>query len=157
MTALYVVAIVIVIIITSFILAMVMSCCIVSGKCSREEEKTDISNTNLEGCIIAVDFDNTIAVTKYPEIIEPIDMTIFILKQAKERGATIILWTCREGKELEDAVNWCKENNVPIDYVNENVPERIEKWGNDCRKIGADVYIDDRAINPSIWLSQMKG
>lgn len=155
MTALYVVAIVIVIIITSFILAIVMSCCIVGGKCSREEE-TDISNTNLEGCIIAVDFDNTIAITKYPEIIEPIDMTIFTLKQAKERGATIILWTCREGKELEDAVNWCKENNVPIDYVNENTPERIEKWGNDCRKIGADVYIDDRAINPSIWLSQMK-
>lgn len=156
MTALYVVAIVIVIIITSFILVIVMSCCIVGGKCSREEE-TDISNTNLEGCIIAVDFDNTIAITKYPEIIEPIDMTIFTLKQAKERGATIILWTCREGKELEDAVNWCKENNVPIDYVNENIPERIEKWGNDCRKIGADVYIDDRAINPSIWLSQMKG
>ena len=155
MTALYVVAIVIVIIITSFILAIVMSCCIVGGKCSREEE-TDISNTNLKGCIIAVDFDNTIAITKYPEIIEPIDMTIFTLKQAKERGATIILWTCREGKELEDAVNWCKENNVPIDYVNENTPERIEKWGNDCRKIGADVYIDDRAINPSIWLSQMK-
>lgn len=153
MTALYVVAIVIVIIITSFILAIVMSCCIVGGKCSREEE-TDISNTNLEGCIIAVDFDNTIAITKYPEIIEPIDMTIFTLKQAKERGATIILWTCREGKELEDAVNWCKENNVPIDYVNENIPERIEKWGNDCRKIGADVYIDDRAINPSIWLNK---
>lgn len=104
--------------------------------------------------IVAVDFDNTIAVTEYPKIIKPIDVTIHILRQAKKLGATIILWTCREGKELEEAVNWCRENNVPIDYVNENVPERIEKWGNDCRKIGADVYIDDRSINPLMWLNK---
>ena len=114
------------------------------NKFSADENKT----------IIAVDFDNTIAVTEYPKIIKPIDTTIHILRQAKELGATIILWTCREGKELENAVNWCKENNVPIDYVNENVPERIEKWGNDCRKIGADVYIDDKSINPLIWLNR---
>ena len=27
-------------------------------------------------------------------------------------------------------------------------PERIEFFGGDCRKVGADVYIDDRAWNP---------
>ena len=156
MTVLYIIAIIFVIIFASFILAMIMSCCIVSGQCSKDEDDFSDMNMNLNDCIIAVDFDNTIAVTEYPKIIKPIDMIIFTLKQAKERGATIILWTCREGKELENAVNWCKENNVPIDYVNENVPERIEKWGNDCRKIGADVYIDDRSINPLIWLNKGK-
>lgn len=154
MTVLYIIAIIFVIIFASFILAMIMSCCIVSGQCSKDEDDFSDMNMDLNGCIIAVDFDNTIAVTEYPKIIKPIDMIIFTLKQAKERGATIILWTCREGKELEDAVSWCKENNVPIDYVNENVPERIEKWGNDCRKIGADVYIDDKSINPLIWLNK---
>ena len=152
----YIIIIALIINVTSFILAMIISCCIVSGKCSRlEEQKTD-NNTDLTDCIIAVDFDNTLAVTRYPEIIEPIDLTCDLIRKAKENGATIILWTCREGKELEDALNWCKENNVPIDYANENAPERIKKWNNDCRKIGADIYIDDRAINP-LRLKQMKG
>ena len=44
------------------------------------------------------------------------------------------------------AVDWCKENNVPIDYINENAPHRIAEWGNDCRKVGADLYIDDKAL-----------
>lgn len=154
MTVLYIIAIVFVIIFASFVLAMIMSCCIVSGQCSKDEDDFSDMNMDLNGCIIAVDFDNTIAVTEYPKIIKPIHTTIEVLKRTKELGATIILWTCREDKELEEAVAWCKENNVPIDYVNENVPERIEKWGNDCRKIGADIYIDDKAMNPSIWLNK---
>ena len=32
-----------------------------------------------------------------------------------------------------------------FDYINENVPERIQRYGLDCRKIGADIYLDDRA------------
>ena len=31
--------------------------------------------------------------------------------------------------------------------MNENLPEMIEWHGNDCRKIFADVYIDDKAVN----------
>lgn len=98
---------------------------------------------------IAVDFDNTIAKTKYPEIIAPIGETIEFLRKAKENGATIILWTCRESEDLDDAVKWCRENNVPIDYVNENDPVRTEWFGNDSRKIGADLYIDDKSF--SLW------
>lgn len=97
---------------------------------------------------IAVDFDNTLAVTRYPAIIAPIGTVVDYIRDAKENhNAIIILWTCREGKELEEAVAWCKENNIPIDYVNENVPARVEKWGNDCRKVSADIYIDDKAMN----------
>lgn len=103
----------------------------------------------LEGKVIAVDFDNTIAKTRYPEIIELIPETIDFLYKAKENGATIILWTCREGMVLEDAVRWCKMNNVPIDLINQNAPDRTEFWGNDSRKIGADLYIDDKSF--SLW------
>lgn len=97
--------------------------------------------------VVAVDFDNTIAFTDYPTILSPIPETIELLQNIKEKGATIILWTCREGKELAEAIEWCKKNNVPIDLVNENDKTRIEHWGNNCRKIGADLYIDDRAFS----------
>lgn len=108
-----------------------------------------IKPLELQGKVIAVDFDNTIAKTRYPEIVEPIPETINFLRKAKENGVTIILWTCREGTVLDDAVEWCKRNNVPIDLVNENVPSRSEYWGNDSRKIGADLYIDDKSF--SLW------
>ena len=99
--------------------------------------------------IIAVDFDNTIAKTKYPEIIEPIPEVIDLLRELKKKGATIILWTCREGDKLKAAIDWCKEHNVPIDLVNENDKDRTKYWGCDCRKIGADLYIDDKSF--SLW------
>ena len=99
--------------------------------------------------VVAVDFDGTIANTDYPRIISPIPETISLLQKLKDKGATIILWTCREGENLEEAVKWCKENDVPIDLVNENDKERIKIWGNDCRKIGADLYIDDKTF--SLW------
>lgn len=101
----------------------------------------------LYGKVIAVDFDGTIARTEYPKIIKPIESTINFLKTAKELGAKIILWTCREGKVLDDAVEWCKLHSVPIDYVNENVPERTKYFNNDSRKVGADLYIDDKSVN----------
>ena len=39
------------------------------------------------------------------------------------------------------------EHGLKFDAVNENLPEMIEWHGNDCRKIFADVYIDDKAVN----------
>lgn len=96
--------------------------------------------------IIAVDFDGTLAVTEYPHIICPINEVLSFVRRYKEYGNTIILNTCRHGKELDEAVEWCKNHGLVFDYVNENVPELIEKYG-DSRKIYADVYIDDRAIS----------
>lgn len=118
-------------------------------KCERLEtqarsfkgENVDVKNT-----IIAVDFDNTIAYTQYPKIIAPNMRVIEYLRRKKAENAVIILWTCREGEVLECAVEWCKQNDVPIDLVNENFPERIEKYKSDSRKINADIYIDDKAM-----------
>ena len=98
--------------------------------------------------IIAVDFDGTLAITEYPKIIEPIEPVISYIKQRKAEGNIIILNTCRHDIELAEAVEWCKSQGVIFDYVNKNVPELIEKFG-DCRKIFADEYIDDKAVNVS--------
>ena len=108
----------------------------------REKEKDNI----FAGTIIAVEFDGTIAHTAYPKILSPVYETIEFLWKAKSDGAIIILWTCREGEALKQAVEWCEKTGVPIDYVNENAPERAAKYGNNSRKISADIYIDDRAV-----------
>jgi hypothetical protein len=94
--------------------------------------------------IIAVDFDGTLAVTDYPTIIKPIKYVIKFCKMVKHNGHTLILWTCRHGKELDEAVEWCKEQGLTFDYINENPPDKIAIYG-DCRKVYADLYIDDHA------------
>lgn len=93
--------------------------------------------------IIAVDFDKTLSLgAQYPCIGEPNTELISILNQLQALKHTIILWTCREGKELNEAVEWLKSKGLTPDYVNSNVP-----WlGFDSRKIVADYYIDDCAV-----------
>lgn len=65
----------------------------------------------------------------------------------KAAGSRIILNSCRTGEALEKAVQFCKENGLEFDRVNENLPELIEAYGEDSRKISADYYIDDKAIS----------
>ena len=89
---------------------------------------------------IAFDFDGTLCVHSYPEIGEPIKDNIDLLKIHKKMGNVIIIWTGREGKDLENMIEWLKKYNIPYDYINEN-PEII---GFNARKIFADIYYDDR-------------
>lgn len=98
--------------------------------------------------IVAVDFDGILCESCYPDIGEPIFENITMIKNRKASGDKIILWTCRCGKYLDAALEWCRKYGIEFDAVNENIPERREKYGNDCRKISADIYIDDKAYNP---------
>ena len=45
-------------------------------------------------------------------------------------------------------MEWCKARGLTFDTVNANLPELIDLYKNDCRKINADIYIDDKAVNP---------
>lgn len=96
--------------------------------------------------IIAVDFDGCLVVNKWPEIGDPIEKNIQKLKDEQIDGAQIILWTCREGSKLDAAINWCMAHGIIFDAVNENVPQIVESFGGDCRKIFANEYWDDRAM-----------
>lgn len=98
--------------------------------------------------VIAVDFDGTLCKQAWSEIGEENNKLIIHLRKRKAEGARLILWTCREGDMLEAAVEWCRERGLEFDTVNENLPELIELYKNDCRKINADIYIDDKAVNP---------
>ena len=96
--------------------------------------------------VIAVDFDGCLCVKKWPDIGAPNWDAIHALIRRKADGDKIILWTCRDGKQLEEAVLWCINHGLRFDAVNENLPENIKFFGNDCRKVWANEYWDDRAV-----------
>lgn len=97
--------------------------------------------------IYAVDFDGTLCEDQFPEIGKPNISLIEYLVRKRVEGDKLILWTCRVGERLQEAVRWCREYGLEFDTINENLPEMIEKYGVDCRKIFADVYIDDKAVS----------
>ena len=99
--------------------------------------------------IIAVDFDGTIFEDAFPEIGKPIPAVIDWLKASKRNGAKLILWTCRCGEYLSRAISACLDVGLRFDAVNENLPETIERFGGDCRKIVADIYVDDKGLTPA--------
>lgn len=101
--------------------------------------------------IIAVDFDGTLCENKWPEIGRPNARLIQELILLKDKGAKIILWTCRSGAMLVEAVDWCYNKGLTFDAVNDNVPESIEKFGSNSRKIFADVYYDDKAVTVDMF------
>lgn len=90
--------------------------------------------------VIAVDFDNTISNGYYPDIGKPNEKVVEAMRREKASGSIIIIWTCREGKPLEEAVRYCKMFDIPFDYVNE-----FPKF--ETRKVIADAYWDDKAVN----------
>ena len=108
--------------------------------------------------VIAVDFDGTLERGgDYPVPGVPNYELIRILKELKEDGVKLILHTCRENRDLGIALQWCSEHGLLFDAINENLSERIKLHGNDCRKIGADMYIDDKARTPEMVIEAIRG
>ena len=99
--------------------------------------------------IYALDFDGTLSMgADWPAIGQPNEALFHYMIEEKAAGARIILFTCRNGKDLEKAINFCTMNGLEFDAINENLSELIELYGGDTRKINADYYIDDKALNP---------
>jgi hypothetical protein len=94
---------------------------------------------------IAVDFDGTIVEHEYPKIGKELLFAFQTLKELEKMGVSLILWTFRTGKELEEAVEYCRQNGVEFYAVNKNYPEEILD-DNVSRKIDADIYIDDKNL-----------
>ena len=96
--------------------------------------------------IIAIDFDGTITKThEYPAVGKINEKAIEVLKKLQQKGHILCLWTCREGKELHDAVKSLYDEGIIFDYIN-NAP-----YSESRRKIVADIYIDDRNFGGFNW------
>lgn len=104
--------------------------------------------------VIQIDFDGTIVHSAYPKIGEPMPEAFEVMKELKQFGYKLILWTCREDEGyninkqyLTEAVNFCRENGIEFDAVNETILERdfrCEKCKK--RKPHADIIIDDKNL-----------
>ncbi len=97
--------------------------------------------------VIAVDFDGTIVEDRYPEIGAEQPFATETLRMLIRDRHRLILWTVREGRCLEEAIEWCRERGVEFYAVNKDYPEEeISKNNHFSRKIKADFFIDDRGI-----------
>lgn len=97
--------------------------------------------------IIAIDFDGTIVEHKYPQIGREIPFAITTLKRLQEDGHRLILWSCREGRLLQDAISFCRERGLEFYAINSNYPdEDVDSEAIRSRKLKADMFIDDRNV-----------
>lgn len=94
--------------------------------------------------IIAVDFDGTVVEHKFPQIGREIPFAFEIIKKLQEEGHRVILWTVREGKMLDEAVEFCRSNGVEFYAVNAELPGNYDVAR--PRKVDADIYIDDHNL-----------
>lgn len=113
--------------------------------------------------IVAVDFDGTLVTDNFPDIGEPIEDMFASMKYLRENGVKVVLWTSRNMYKnrdlLEEAIQFCNEQGLEFDAINENVQEVQELTGEDTRKIYADLYIDDKSVHaiqsPLYWLNSV--
>ena len=95
---------------------------------------------------IAIDFDGCLCTDAYPAIGEPNWAVIDRAKAEQQAGAGLILWTSREDQLLLDAIVACESWGLTFDAVNESLPDWIEEFKTQPRKVGATEYWDDKAV-----------
>lgn len=120
--------------------------------------------------IIAVDFDGTCVTHEFPEVGKDIG-AVPVLRELVEKGHKIILYTMRSHPDknnqnktlsggiisndtLQDAIDWFKENEIPLWGINENPKQK--EWTS-SPKIHANIYIDDAALGTPLRYAKDAG
>lgn len=96
--------------------------------------------------VIAVDFDGTIVEHRYPEIGKEIPFAIETLKRLQQERHRIILWSVREGRLLQEAIDFCRKRGLEFYAINSDYPEETAENTHYSRKLKADLFIDDRNV-----------
>lgn len=104
-------------------------------------------NNKKRRLIIAIDYDGTLRKgqridDRDDSLREGAAGAIFKLWM---KGCRLILWTCREGKNLKQAISNLRKKGIwyCFECANENVASLQKIFKSDQRKIYADYYIDD--------------
>lgn len=87
--------------------------------------------------IVAVDFDSTI----YPYHIDDDCFYVQDLVRRLRPYSHIIIFTASPESRFDFIRQYCNDNNVPFDYINENIDAMKNKEG---RKIYYNIILDDR-------------
>lgn len=98
--------------------------------------------------LLSIDFDGTIVEHDYPAIGKPMPYAFEVMKELQDAGYKLILNTCREGKSLIEAVEFCRDNGIVFRSVNENHidDDFRDRTSGLRRKVFAHVMIDDRNL-----------
>lgn len=96
--------------------------------------------------VVAIDFDGVIVEEQYPEIGPLRPGAKETIAWLYSTGNAVVINSCRAGEEERAMIDFLRTQGIPFHAANENLRHRIEKYGQDCRKIGADLYIDDRSV-----------
>lgn len=104
---------------------------------SRIQKFNKINKENM--AIIGIDFDGTCVTDLFPYVGDNIGAASVLRKLADKN--LLILYTVRDGKYLQDAVDWFKYNHINLYSVNYN-PEPVSS----SPKLYCNYYIDDRNI-----------
>lgn len=101
--------------------------------------------------ILAVDFDGTLTIgNKYPDMGPLRPMAITVLKAFQQEGGKVLLFTCREGDSLRQALNRLELYGFHPDFVNEQTSTKLPGH----RKPYYDLLIDDAALGcPLDWFT----
>jgi len=103
----------------------------------------------MQQLILAIDFDGTIVKKEDDYVAKAfISNAKEVINWAHSKKCYVIIWTCRTGKLLDQAVSFLKENGIKYDAINENYPDLSFETS---RKIYADFYIDDLSFEID-WL-----
>ena len=100
---------------------------------------------------IVIDFDGTVVTHDYPRVGKDIG-AVPILKRMVENKNKLILFTMRSGKELNDAVNWFKENEIPLFGIQTNPTQH--EWTTSPKAYG-QLIIDDAALGCPLIVSDL--
>lgn len=103
---------------------------------------------------IAIDFDGTIVEDAYPGIGKPMLFAFETMIELQKKKHQLILWTYRSGRELDEAVEFCRKNGVEFYAINQSYPEEVYD-PETSRKIHAHVFIDDRNIGGFLGWSRI--
>lgn len=104
---------------------------------SRIQKFNKINKENM--AIIGIDFDGTCVTDLFPYVGDNIGAAS-VLRELGDKNL-LILYTVRDGKYLQDAVDWFRYNHINLYSVNYN-PEPVSS----SPKLYCDYYIDDRNI-----------
>lgn len=112
----------------------------------------------MKSLVIGIDFDGSCTTHNFPAVGQDIG-AVPVLKRLVENGHRLVLFTMRSnienptsdkedihpvgGNFLDDAVNWFKENDIPLFGVNINPDQHTWTKSN---KAYCHLYIDDAGI-----------
>nr|AAA32596.1 ORF 1 (upstream of gene gp30) [Bacillus phage SPO1] len=101
--------------------------------------------------IIAVDFDGTITTELTWTPIGTLELREGCkeaLEYLRDIGCDLLLWTCRTGEALSEALTFLHTHQMGYLFqaINNHHPDVLGKYPDIARKIAADFYVDDKTI-----------